>query len=210
MSYAVSIVEDKPEVSVRLHDSLTALAADFLVSRVYASAEAAIAAIGDDPCELLLLDIGLPGMNGIDAIPHLLRIRPALKIVIFTIFENQERIVKALQYGAKGYLLKATPIELLIAELRVVMLGGSALTSAVAGSIIEKFEQPPVAPDTQSLTPREKEVLNLLALGMTYTDIAEDLEISPHTVRRHIENIYSKLNINSRSEIIRLFQNTEV
>ncbi|MBX3724169.1 MAG: response regulator transcription factor [Turneriella sp.] len=209
MPYSVSIVEDRAEVAGRLREQLLA-ASDFVFSAYYANAEQALAGIEKDACDLLLLDIGLPGMSGVDAIPFLLKTRPPLKIVVLTVFENPSLITRALGYGAKGYLLKGISAELLHAELKVVMLGGSALTAAVAAQLMEKFETPAEAPDTASLTPREKEVLNLLALGMTYTDCADDLEISPHTVRRHIENIYAKLNINSRAEIIRLFQNADV
>lgn len=209
MPYSVSIVEDRIEIAERLRAQISA-SADFSLSQHYESAELALKNLPHDACELLLLDIGLPGMSGVDAIPFLLKARPDLKIVVFTVFENPSLIVRALGLGAKGYLLKGIAADLLLAELKVVMLGGSALTAAVAAQVMEKFESTPATPDTSSLTPREKEVLNLLSLGMTYTDCAEDLEISPHTVRRHIENIYAKLNVNSRTEIVRLFQNAEV
>lgn len=209
MPYKVSVVEDRPEIADRLIEQLAA-SPDFSVSEHYASAERALSGIAADSCELLLLDIGLPGMSGVDAIPFLLKHRPELKIVVLTVFENPALIMRALGYGAKGYLLKGIGADLLLAELKVVMLGGSALTAVVAAQVMEKFTDVPATPDTSSLTAREKEVLNLLSLGMTYTDCAEDLEISPHTVRRHIENIYVKLNINSRAEIIRLFQNEQV
>lgn len=209
MPYGVSIVEDHGEVAERVKEQVAA-SQEFIVSHIYHTAERAIGEIAHDSCDLLLLDIGLPGMSGVDAIPFLLKAKPELKVVVLTVFENPSLIVRALSLGAKGYLLKGIAADLLLAELKVVMLGGSALTPAVAAQVMEQFDAIPAAPDTSALTAREKEVLNLLSLGMTYTDCAEDLEISPHTVRRHIENIYAKLNINSRAEIIRLFQNAEV
>jgi DNA-binding NarL/FixJ family response regulator len=117
------------------------------------------------------------------------------------VFEDQARIVRLLRLGIRGYLLKDIADDLLIAELGVICAGGSTLTERVAQTLMTEIQQS--APQSPSiLTDRETEVLNLTALGLNYKDIAEDLDISPHTVRRHINHIYEKLEVGSKVEAL--------
>ncbi len=193
--------------------NLFADAPDFHCLAVYASAEAALAEDGPalSALDLLLVDLELPGMDGAALIARLRTLRPELRLVVLTVFEDEASIVRALQNGAAGYLLKDTPDDRLIAELRVIQLGGSAMTPRVAAKIMELATGGPAriepAEHLQTLTDREQQVMNHIALGFKYGEIADELNISSHTVRRHIEKIYRKLEVHSRSQAIQRSKN---
>ncbi|MBS0619388.1 MAG: response regulator transcription factor, partial [Spirochaetes bacterium] len=172
----------------------------------FSNAEAALQKLTALQPELCILDIGLPGMSGIDAIDALRAQAPNLKIILFTVFEDSENIVRAIQKGANGYILKDTEPELLLSELKVVLLGGATLTPKVAQKIsqlIPESESQDGSDDSNLLTRRQSEILNLIALGFDGNEIADELDLSAHTVRHHIENIYQRLHVNNRREAIR-------
>lgn len=187
----IVIVEDQPVVQQRLTD-LFAQHADFHLRALCSSAEEVLPRLQETPCDLLILDLELPGMNGEELIPLVRDKYPQLKIVVFTVFEDQARIVRLLRHGVNGYLLKDTPDDLLIAELKVILLGGAPLSPRVARKILDDVTDD-INLKTNPLSERETEILNLIALGMSYRAIADDLDISPNTVRVHIANIYQKL-----------------
>jgi two-component system NarL family response regulator len=156
--------------------------------------------VSKQPPDVLIIDLGLPDMSGIDCIVALRRLHANLKILCLTVFEDDESILAAIQAGANGYLLKDTTLDLLFLEIQVIMLGGASLTPRVAHRMAGHFR---ARSETQSpLSDREGEVLHYVALGFHYKDIADELDITVHTVRRTIERIYSKLNVHSRAEAI--------
>ena len=196
----IVIVEDRPVVQQRLTD-LFAQHADFHLRALCSSAEEVIPRLQETHCDLLILDLELPGMNGEELIPLVRDQYPQLKLVVFTVFEDQARIVRLLRLGVNGYLLKDTADDLLIAELKVILLGGAPLSPRVARKILDDV------PDDHNLqvnplSERETEILNLIALGMSYRAIADDLDISPNTVRVHIANIYHKLATSCKIEAL--------
>ncbi|MCC5815243.1 MAG: response regulator transcription factor [Leptospira sp.] len=201
----VSVIEDNKKVVENLQN-LFSNSEEFEVIEIYPSAVLAIQSIFKTPPDVVILDIGLPDLSGIDALDDLKNLLPESKFVMYTVFEDEENIIRAIKNGANGYLLKDTPMELFLAELKVIYLGGSPLTPRIASRIIDEFETKLKIGNNQEeinlLSKREKEVLNLVSLGLVYSDIADELDISPHTVSRHVENIYKKLNVHTKSEAI--------
>ncbi|MCR9145102.1 MAG: response regulator transcription factor [bacterium] len=197
----VSLVEDEPLVRQRLQ-RLIDDSPDFSLLRSYSSGVPAVQDLPIVPPDLLITDLGLPGMRGEEVIARVKETLPELPIVAYTVFEDEDSILGAIRAGANGYILKDTAEQLILAELRVVLLGGSTLTPRIAERILN-LQAAADSAETQGreeLTPRELEILNEISLGFTYGEIAEHLTISLHTVRRHIEKIYRKLNVNSRHE----------
>jgi len=194
----IVIVEDRPVVQQRLTD-LFAKQTDFSLRALCSAAEEVLPRLAQTPCDLLICDLELPGMNGEELIPLVREKHPHMKIVVFTVFEDQARIVRLLRLGVNGYLLKDTADDLLIAELKVILLGGAPLSPRVARKILDDERD-----DAQAspLSDRETEILNLTALGMNYRSIADDLEISPNTVRAHIGHIYEKLATSSKVQAL--------
>jgi DNA-binding NarL/FixJ family response regulator len=203
---SILIVEDQPIIQTRL-TNLFHLNKKFLNFGVYSNAISALNYLEhkqDSLPDILLVDLELPGMKGDEMIKICLEKFPTIKIVVFTVYEDQLRILNLLQLGIKGYLLKDTLDDLLIAELRVVHLGGSSLTERVAQSILEELypKNNPSNTHSEILTKREYEILNFIALGLNYRDIASKLDLSPYTIRRHIEKIYLKLEVNSKFQAL--------
>lgn len=211
MSIRVAIVEDTPAIAADLERTLQS-DLDFSCIGNFANAEVALRILPQKEADLCILDIGLPGMSGLDALARMRESQPELKIVIFTVFEDSEHILQAIRLGANGYLLKDTDPTLLLSELKVVMLGGATLTQRVAAKIGQLLCTDKVAPtaddegeniETDLLTARQVEILNYIALGFDYKEIADEIDISAHTVRRHIEHIYQRLRVNNKREAIR-------
>ena len=157
---------------------------------------------------VILLDIELPGMDGLQGAFHIKQKFPLTEILMLTVFEEKDRIFKALQAGASGYLIKNTPLIKLKAAILEVLEGGAPMSPIIAKKVINYFSEKNTAGNTQTdqLTAREREVSLLLIDGKTYKQVAYHLHISPDTVRQHIKNIYKKLQINCRVELIREFK----
>jgi DNA-binding NarL/FixJ family response regulator len=158
--------------------------------------------------DVLLLDIELPGINGLKGAFHIKQKFATSEILMLTVFEDKERIFKALQAGASGYLIKNIPLKKLKAAILEVLEGGAPMSPVIAKKVINYFSNQKVTQLEQSveLTAREREVSQLLIDGQTYRQVAHDLNIAPDTVRQHIKNIYKKLQINSRIELVREFK----
>ncbi|MCB1146976.1 MAG: response regulator transcription factor [Leptospiraceae bacterium] len=204
-------VEDSREIRDRI---VRLISADnrFEMIGVFDNAEALLEQIATLTADIALVDLELPGMQGEELIKILISKRPGLKIAVFTAYEDQSRIFKLVKSGIKGYLLKDISDDLLLAELQVIYLGGATLTEKVAQKIFDeisitqtsKVENSKHAEIPQvKLTKREIEIINLIALGLNYKQISQDLGTSPHTIRRHIENIYVKLESHSRVQAIK-------
>jgi DNA-binding NarL/FixJ family response regulator len=155
--------------------------------------------------DVVLMDIGLPGMNGIEGVKKAIFIKPDLDILMLTIYEESEVVFDALCAGACGYLVKKTPPSRLLEAIKEVNEGGSPMSSRIARQVIGAFKESKTTADDideNTLSNREKEVLNRLADGNNYQEIAEQLLISVDTVRHHIKNIYKKLHVHSQSEAV--------
>lgn len=196
----IIVVEDRPVIQQRLSD-LFERESNFVLRALCTSAEDALERLKETPCDLMIIDLELPGMSGEELIPCVSADYPRIKLVVFTVFEDQARIVRLMRKGIDGYLLKDTGDELLLAELSVIMLGGAPLSPRVARKIIEDATAEPAAAENP-LSEREVEILNLTALGLTYKNIADDLNISPNTVRVHISRIYEKLETCNKTEAL--------
>ena len=154
--------------------------------------------------DVALMDIGLPGMNGIEALKKARELNPDLNILMLTIYEESEVVFEALCAGACGYLVKKTPPSRLLEAIKDIYEGGSPMSSQIARQVITEFQKEKSIVDNSqySLSNREKEVLNLLSNGKSYHEIGEKLFISVDTVRHHIRNIYRKLHVHSQSEAV--------
>lgn len=157
--------------------------------------------------DLILCDIGLPGRSGIEAVWHVKECSPQTLIMMYTVFEDQEKIFQSLCAGATGYMLKSSPLSELRAGLREMLAGGAAISPKIALQVIRFFNGPQQKQPDGKLTVREIEILSLLQNGLSNKEIGEKLYISVETVKYHIKNIYIKLQISSRSELLLRFRN---
>ena len=202
----IVIIEDDEKIRNYLA-ALIAGSGEFDLQATFASAEEATSYfeknMGDD-VELVLTDIQMPGKSGIDFIAWLKPIRPYIQFMVLSAYDDADRIFKALKAGATGYILKSTEAARLIEALHDLRRGGSPMSNEVARKVVKAFQQEIDYKDAKEhLSGREKEVLQLLAKGFSYKDIAEKLFISVETVRTHIRNIYEKLQAGSRNEALR-------
>jgi len=204
MKIHVSIVEDNDQVRESLA-RLINLSDGFKCVSQHRDGESALKEIPSVKPDVVLMDINLPGMNGVECVRQLKLLVPETQIVMLTVYENTELIFSALAAGATGYLLKQTPPDELLNAIRDVYKGGSPMSSHIARKVVAAFQQNyPVTQNTEEvkLTPREEQILDLLAKGFLYKEIAEALGISYDTVHAHIRKIYEKLHVRSRTEAV--------
>lgn len=199
-SLRVAVVEDDAGIRKSLCDLLDG-APGFTCVAAFSSVEDA-AAHFDGGADVVLMDIGLPGLSGIEGVGLLRARHPAVPIVMLTVFDDPERVFEALKAGAVGYLLKRTPPAELLAALEDVRAGGAPMSGSVARNVVESFRLPASPEAGAALSAREREVLALLAQGYRYREVAEALFVSPETVRTHIRRIYEKLHVRSRAEAV--------
>jgi DNA-binding NarL/FixJ family response regulator len=202
MTITVGIVED--DLSIR--ESVASLidsANGFSCKQSFESVESAIENLTDPPPDVLLMDINLGGMSGIDGVRRLKSVFPQMNILMLTVFEDNDRIFRSLCAGASGYLLKRTPPPKILEAITEVRQGGAPMTPSVAKKVLTLFTSvaPPALPDVH-LTERETEILQHLVSGSSYKKIGKDLFISFDTVNSHIKNIYDKLRVHSKSEAV--------
>lgn len=199
---AVSIVED--DLNLRdIYASWIEQAEGFNLVSVYDNGQEAFDGIPTDHPDVVLSDINLPGMNGVECVRELKKQLPKIQFVMITIYEDSNRIFKALEAGATGYLLKQTPREELLTSLREVYAGGSPMSSGIARKVVQCFRKsPPLSEENElsQLSKREEEVLDLLAQGYLCKEIADKLGISNNTVDTYRRRIYEKLHVHSRSQ----------
>jgi DNA-binding NarL/FixJ family response regulator len=201
----VAIVEDNDQLRATLA-RLINREEGFRCVHQYATAEAALAALPKDKPEVVLMDINLPGMNGVECVRKLKQLVPATQVVMLTAYEDTENIFNALAAGANGYLLKRAPREELLEALREVCRGGSPMTTHIARKVVQSFQKAGVSPQpTENLSTREQEVLDCLSQGFLYKEIAEQLGISYETVHTYIRRIYEKLQVRTRTEAVAKF-----
>lgn len=201
----VSIVDDEPDLREHIAGYLTA-AGGFCCKRAYASAEEALAHLPQDPPDVVLMDVNLGGMDGIECVRKLKAVMPEAQVLMLTVFDDTEKIFRALAAGASGYLLKRLSPRKLLEAIREVLEGGSPMSAPIARKVVQSFQESPTHGDeTLDLSQREREVLNGLAEGLAYKQIADQLGVSIHTVRNYIRRIYEKLHVRTRTEAVAKF-----
>jgi DNA-binding NarL/FixJ family response regulator len=200
MPIKICIVEDNADMREGVAQVLNN-APGLHCTNTYATAEAAVRDLPGQAPDVALVDIHLPGMNGIECVAKLKMQIPQLQVLMLTRYEQSDLIFDSIRAGASGYLLKRTPAAELIQAVEQVHAGGAPMTMQIARKVINYFReiQKPSS-EVETLTPREKEALTLLAKGYVYKKIASDLGISINTLRVHLRAIYDKLHVHSRTE----------
>jgi DNA-binding NarL/FixJ family response regulator len=201
MSITLAIVEDLDEVRDGLKNFIS-LSTDFKVLDTFKTAEEAVANLPALQPDIVIMDINLPGMNGIECIRQVKDKSSGTQFMMFTVYENDEKVFEALKAGASGYLLKNTGLVQLIEALKELHNGGSPMSANIARKLVTLFRNEPNKEALDSLSGRENEVLQQLSKGLLYKEIAEQLHISTATVRQHIHKIYEKLHVQNRTEAI--------
>jgi DNA-binding NarL/FixJ family response regulator len=205
VAITVAIVEDSDQVRNTLA-RLIDRAEGFRCIGQHPSAEEALETIPDERPDVVLMDINLPGMNGVECVRRLKPMLPGTQIMMLTVYEDTENIFNALLAGATGYLLKRTSRDELLAAIRDVHQGGSPMTTHIARKVVQSLQQKGSSPQpAENLSPREQEVLDFLARGLLYKEIAENLGISYETVHTYIRRIYEKLQVRTRTEAVAKF-----
>ncbi len=205
MPITIAIVEDNDQLRGTLARVLNR-AEGFQCLSQFGNAEDAIKALPQEKPNVVLMDINLPGMNGVECVRQLKPLCPGTQFIMLTVYEDTENIFNALAAGATGYMLKRTPRAELLDAIRDVLKGGSPMTTHIARKVVQSFQRPAAASQpTEDLSPREKEVLDCLAQGFLYKEIAEKLGISYETVHTYIRRIYEKLQVRTRTEAVAKF-----
>src|SRR6202451_456082 len=205
MPINVSIVEDNEDLRATLV-RLINKAEGFQCVSQYGTAEAALEGLPKDRPQVVLMDINLPGMNGVECVRRLKQISPGIAAVMLTAYEDTENIFNALAAGATGYLLKRAPRAELLDAIREVHRGGSPMTTHIARKVVQSFQRAAPAPQPgEVLSSREQEVLDHLSHGLMYKEISDKMGISYETVHTYIRRIYEKLQVRTRTEAVAKF-----
>jgi len=173
---------------------------DLECTREFANSEEALEAlVGGAVPDVILLDVELPGLNGLEAVKQIRSIAPSTRVIMLTVFDDHDKIFKAICAGASGYLLKTSSVEGIIESIREAQAGGAPMTPRVARSVLDMFvrEMPPH--QDYGLTARERQILELMTQGLIKKEIADQLSLSYHTVDTHLRNIYTKLHVHTRT-----------
>ena len=202
MTISVSIVEDDAPLRA-IYAKWLKQAEGFRLLSQFGDGLQALAALPQEQPDVVLMDINLPGLNGVECVRQLKAKMPTTQFVMITVYEDPDRVFHALAAGATGYLLKDTGREELLAALRDVHRGGSPMSSGIARKVVQCFQKPPPAgpeAELQKLSTREQEVLELVARGYLLKEICEAMKLSQHTVDTYLRRIYEKLHVHSRSQ----------
>jgi DNA-binding NarL/FixJ family response regulator len=205
MTIRVAIVEDH-DATRELWTTLIGKAEGFEFTRAFADAETAIANLPSIAPDVVLVDINLPGASGMECVRRLKPQMPGTQFMMITVYEDVDHVFEALASGATGYLLKSTSSSEMLDAIREVQAGGSPMAGNIARKVVQSFHSKDAPPsDEATLTAREREVLELLARGDLYKEIADTLGISVPTVSTHIRKIYEKLHVRSRAQAVARF-----
>ena len=204
MAVSVSIVEDNDKLRGTLARVLNR-ADGFSCASQHPSAEDALKELPNVKPDVVLMDINLPGINGVECVRQLKKIMPQVLIMMLTVYEDTENIFDALAAGASGYLLKRTTGAELLTAIRDVQRGGSPMTAHIARKVVQSFQRNAPAQPAENLSEREQQVLDLLSQGLMYKEIADKLQISYETVHTYIRRIYEKLRVRTRTEAVAKF-----
>jgi DNA-binding NarL/FixJ family response regulator len=201
----VSIVDDEADLRKHIAGYLAA-AGNIRCKSAYASAEEALEHLPQDKPDVILMDINLGDMDGIECVRRLTAVMPEAQVLMLTVFEDTDQIFRALAAGASGYLLKRLSPKKLLEAIEEVRAGGSPMSALIARKVVQSFKSTPKRGDESvDLSPRERSVLDGLAAGLAYKQIADQLGVSIHTVRNYIRRIYEKLHVCSRTEAVAKF-----
>src|SRR6267378_1412086 len=201
----VSIVDDEADLREHIAGYLAA-AGNIRCKSAYATAEEALEHWPEDKPDVILMDINLGGMDGIECVRRLKALMPEAQVLMLTVFEDTEKIFRALSAGASGYLLKRMSPKKLLEAIAEVRAGGSPMSASIARKVVESFQsQPGRTDESAELSQRERSVLNGLAEGLAYKQIADQLGVSIHTVRNYIRRVYEKLHVQTRTEAVAKF-----
>jgi DNA-binding NarL/FixJ family response regulator len=201
----VSIVDDEADLRKHIAGYLAA-AGNIRCKSAYASAEEALEHLPHDKPDVILMDINLGDMDGIECVRRLTAVMPEAQVLMLTVFEDTDQIFRALAAGASGYLLKRLSPKKLLEAIEEVRAGGSPMSALIARKVVQSFKSAPKHGDESvDLSPRERSVVDGLAAGLAYKQIADQLGVSIHTVRNYIRRIYEKLHVCSRTEAVAKF-----
>jgi DNA-binding NarL/FixJ family response regulator len=199
---SVSIVDDEKELRESIKTFVEG-SAGFRCVSAYPGAAAAVEGLPKDRPDVVLMDINMPTMDGIECVERLKTAAPGMQIVMLTVYEDTDKIFKALAAGASGYLLKRSSPAKLLEAIKEVHAGGSPMSSSIARKVVASFRRSgPATGQQPHLSPREQSVLDCLAKGLTYKQIADHLEISIDTIRTYLRRIYEKLHVRSRTQAV--------
>ena len=199
---SVSIVDDEKKLCESIATFLNG-SPGFRCVSIYGSAEAALKRLPADRPDVALMDINMPGLNGIECVSRLKALAPEIQIVMLTVYEDTDQIFKALAAGATGYLLKRSDPDELLQAIRVVNAGGSPMSNSIARKVVASFQKAgQVGEKLDLLSAREQAVLDCLAQGLAYKQIGDQLGISINTIRTHLRHIYEKLHVQSRTQAV--------
>ncbi len=198
----VAIIEDDEEIRFNLGDAIAA-DRDLNLIGSYRDAESALKSLPDVKPKVVLMDINLPGMDGVQCVRRLKAVMPEVEFIMLTVYQDSTLLIQSLMAGASGYLLKRTPPDKLRNAIREVCEGGAPMTPGMARRVVQHFQQAPApTSDLGRLTAREKDVLDQLARGFCYKEVADNLHIGTGTLQTHVHNIYEKLRVHSRTEAV--------
>lgn len=195
----IVIIEDNAKIREAFAEVIDSTG-KYMVTGRYSNCEAAIAALKDDKPDVVLMDIDLPGMTGIEGTGKIKKLCPACIVIIITVFQDSDKVFRSLCAGASGYLVKNANTEAIISNIDEALAGGAPMTLHIAKMVVQSFARQHDSP----LSERETEVLKGISQGKSYSKIALDLFISGDTVRSHIKNIYQKLAVNSKAEALKV------
>ncbi|MEK7952363.1 response regulator transcription factor [Luteolibacter soli] len=203
MPITVAIVEDNVEIREMLTRTVER-AASLTFLQSYPSGEEALEHLPTLKPDVVIMDIQLPGITGVECTARLKSIAPSIQVLVFTVFGDADLVFQALEAGASGYMLKRTPRQEIVDAVKDVWFGGAPMSGEIARKVVESFRKPVKVkdPELEQLTNREEEVLALLAKGYITKEIADQMNISFDTVRFHLKHIYQKLHVRSRSEAL--------
>lgn len=197
----VAIVEDNHSIRKLLADIVKS-DDRFYCAGLYPNAEEAIIGIPEVLPDIVLMDIGLPGMNGIDCVRMLKTESPGVEFMMCTVHDEDEKVFDALEAGANSYILKRTDPDKLLAAIRDLYEGGSPMSSDIARKVVQRLQKKNDVKKEYGITTREEEILALLSKGLLYKEVADALSISVKTIKKHIYNIYEKMHVHSKVEAV--------
>ncbi|MCA9664432.1 MAG: response regulator transcription factor [Myxococcales bacterium] len=199
-SLRLVLVEDQPTILAQQARLLEAFGDELDVVGTARDGARALEVIEAQRPDVVLLDLGLPDIDGIEVTQRIKQRWPKIEILIFTIFDDEERVLQAVRAGASGYLLKGAPVEKIVEALHDVSGGGSVIQPRLARALLRRLQ--PARAEAAKLTPRETEILTLIAKGLSNRTAAETLGVSRATIRTHLEHIYAKLDVSNRTEAV--------
>ncbi|HEV2329568.1 MAG TPA: response regulator transcription factor [Verrucomicrobiae bacterium] len=202
----VAIVEDNKTTRESLETIVNMSPANRCIC-VCATAEEALRSLPAQQPDVVLMDIQLPKMSGVECVAELKALLPSVQVIMVTVYQDPDQIFRALRAGASGYILKRTTPEKVLNAIRDVQLGGVPMSAEIARKVLKYFQaQPSSAPEVDKLTPREREILDLIVPGYSNKEIADKLNISIESIRWHLKKIYHKLHVHSRTEAASKFR----